>query len=221
MSEINFDFFKLKTPYNRFLNNNISKNRDIANWQYQDSIPTFSRFITEVRPNVIIELGSFLGWSAINMAKICKQNGLNTKILCIDTWLGSVEHWRTDMCNSLGSYNYFADGTSVMYDEFCKNVISHDAQDYIIGLPNTTKNMYKILTWLNVSADVIYVDASHEYDDVMDDLKMYYNLLKPNGYIFGDDVCWPTVKKAAEDFALTVQKTVQFTPHNELYFIQK
>ena len=155
------------------------------------------------------------------MAKMCKNLGLDTKILCIDTWLGSVEHWRSDQCNSLNQYKYFSDGISVMYDKFCQNVISHELQNYIIGLPNTTKNMYKILSWLKIVADIVYVDASHEYDDVFEDLTLYYEILNPGGFIFGDDVCWPHVKSAAENFASSINKSIQFTPNNNLYYIKK
>lgn len=166
-------------------------------------------------------MGTFLGWSAITMSKICKKHNLSTKILCVDTWLGSIEHWRKDLCNSLHQYDYFSNGTSIMYDQFCKNVISHELQDYIIGLPNTTKNIHKFLSFMNISADLIYVDASHEYDDVVEDLTLYYELLKPNGYIFGDDVVFSSVKSAAMAFSNFVRKPIQFSPNNQLYYIQK
>jgi hypothetical protein len=46
------------------------------------------------------------------MAKIVKSLGLDTRIICIDTWLGSSEHffgadpsWRTSLCLSDGCYD--------------------------------------------------------------------------------------------------------------------
>jgi predicted O-methyltransferase YrrM len=38
-----------------------------------------------------------------------------------------------------------------------------------------------------LKADVIYIDASHEKDDVKRDILAYLPLLKPGGVIFGDD----------------------------------
>ena len=108
MNNINFEFFGLKSPYDRFNVSDIEKNINIENWQYPDSISIFTKFITEKRPSLIIELGSYLGWSAITMSDICRQNNIDCKILCVDTWLGSVEHWRKDQCNSLSKYNYFS-----------------------------------------------------------------------------------------------------------------
>ena len=38
-----------------------------------------------------------------------------------------------------------------------------------------------------IFADLIYIDGSHEYEDVYQDLKNYNPLLNPNGIIWGDD----------------------------------
>lgn len=218
---INFEFFGLKSPYDRFNSVNIEKNSNIENWQYPDSITIFTKFIVEKKPSLIIELGSYLGWSAVTMASICKQNNIECKILCIDTWLGSVEHWRKDQCNSLNKYNYFSEGTSTMYDAFCKNVISHGVEDYIIPLPNTTDVIYKLLVHYNITSDLIYVDASHDYESVLKDLTSYYTLLNDGGYIFGDDVCWPDVNNAAIEFSKQTNKQLHYSPNKNLYYLIK
>ncbi len=64
-NNINFEYFGLKSPYKRFDKKLIDKNCDIKNWQYSDSISMFEQFITELKPEVIIEVGTFLGWSSI------------------------------------------------------------------------------------------------------------------------------------------------------------
>ena len=221
MNNINFEFFGLKSPYDRFNVSDIEKNCNIENWQYPDSISIFEKFITEKRPTLIIELGSYLGWSAVAMATICKQYNIETKILCIDTWLGSVEHWRKDKCNSLSKYNYFSNGISTMFDSFCKNVISHNVQDYIIPLPNTTDMMFELLSHYSIKPDLIYVDASHEYKAILRDLTSYYTLLTDGGYIFGDDVCWPDVDNATIEFSKNINKQLQYSPNKNLYYIEK
>lgn len=221
MNNLNFDFFGLESPFIRFETCEIEKNCEIENWQYPDSINIFKQFILETRPNIIIELGSYLGWSSITMANICKENNIQCKILCVDTWLGSVEHWRKDQCNSLYKYDFFKNGISKMFDSFCKNVISHDVQNYILPLPNTTDTIYKLLSYYNIKADLIYVDASHEYDSVLKDLTSYYNILNYNGYIFGDDVCWPDVEKATIQFSKNIGKTLQYSQNKNLYYVRK
>jgi predicted O-methyltransferase YrrM len=221
MNNINFEYFGLKSPYKRFDKKLIDKNCDIKNWQYPDSIPMFEQFITELKPEVIIEVGTFLGWSSITMGSICRKNGLNTKILCIDTWLGSIEHWRVDKCNSLIDYDFFQNGTSVMFDNFCKNVISHELEDYIIPIPNSSTTAYSFLKHKNIKSDLIYIDADHSYHGVLSDLNLYYTLLNSNGIIFGDDAIWEDIERAVFNFSSQINRKVLYSPNKSLYYVKK
>ena len=49
-------------------------------------------------------------------------------------------------------------------------------------------------------ADIIYIDAGHEYEAVLLDAQLYWNLLNPGGYIIFDDYSWPGVIKAVDEF---------------------
>ena len=53
----------------------------------------FGDLIEISRPTQIVEIGSWLGASALGFLEIANRLGLSPKILCIDTWLGSYEHW--------------------------------------------------------------------------------------------------------------------------------
>lgn len=56
---------------------------------------------------------------------------------------------------------------------------------------------------------MIYIDGSHEYKDVLDDLNNYWEVLNPKGgIIFGDDWPWDSVANAVKDFC--TQKNVKF-----------
>ena len=55
----------------------------------------------------------------------------------------------------------------------------------------------------NIKADLIYIDASHDYEDVRVDLEAYWPLLNEGGVIFGDDYNehqWPGVVEAVNEF---------------------
>jgi hypothetical protein len=104
---------------------------------------------------------------------------------------------------------------------FCKNVISHGMDDMIIPLPNTTKMMIQLFEHLEVKSQLIYVDASHEYGDVVFDLQSYFKILDEGGFIFGDDFPWPDVKLAAQTVANEVNRELQSSEFNNLYYIQK
>jgi len=202
---IDFDIFGLKNPYTRFDKSLLIKNyKHISNkeyWFYKNSIPLFERLIKDIKPKTIIEVGSFLGYSAVNMGKICKENDLNTKILCIDTWLGSHEHWTIDNHKYLENYDYFENGISSMYDRFIQIVLSHNLENNIIPLPNTSYNMYHILKNLNITGDLIFVDGEHSAKGVYEDLINYWQLLNPGGVLFGDDFTWSSVKEGCKKFS--------------------
>jgi predicted O-methyltransferase YrrM len=48
---------------------------------------------------------------------------------------------------------------------------------------------------------MIYVDASHEEEDVYQDLVSYWDLVRPGGVLFGDDWTWDGVRLAVQRFA--------------------
>ena len=48
----------------------------------------------------------------------------------------------------------------------------------------------------------MHIDASHEYEDVMEDVKLWWPKIKPCGMLMGDDYVppWPGVVRAAHVF---------------------
>ncbi|KAK3261712.1 hypothetical protein CYMTET_29389, partial [Cymbomonas tetramitiformis] len=54
-----------------------------------------------------------------------------------------------------------------------------------------------------VTADLVHIDAAHEYDDVMQDIRLWWPLIEPGGLLMGDDytIWWPGVVRAVNEFA--------------------
>jgi len=52
------------------------------------------------------------------------------------------------------------------------------------------------------SFDFVYIDASHDYKDVLADLECWYAKVKPGGVLAGHDYClvWDEVKLAVDEF---------------------
>jgi len=184
------------------INTNIYDNippsnvEEVQGWNSYNAI--FQELITEKRPDTIIEVGTWLGASAINMAKIIKQLGLNTKIYCVDTWLGAEEFW-TWASETLELGLNLKNGYPQVYFDFLSNVVQHQVQDIIIPVPNTSHIGAKILKHYNIQADLIYIDGSHDYADVKQDIIDYKELLNPNSIMFGDDIGWDSVRQAVNE----------------------
>jgi Methyltransferase domain len=156
----------------------------------------FEEIIKEISPRLIVEVGTWKGGSAIHMAKTCLKYYNDFEIVCIDTFLGSVEHW-VDQKDLL--FKNIKNGRPRIYDQFLSNVVHNELQDYITPLPVDSINGHEILTRLNVEADLIYIDAGHDYMSVRLDLAHYSTHLRPGGYMLGDDWFHIPIKEAAYD----------------------
>ena len=174
-----------------------SGNKTVPGWNSNSDV--FGRLVEEAKPSIIFEVGTWLGASAINMARHTKRLSLETKIYCVDTWLGAEEFWtmgKDDPDRNLKTKN----GYPQVYFDFLSNVVEHGMQDTIIPIPNTSHIGSIILSHLRLRADLIYIDGSHDYEDVKNDIRDYMPLLRPGGIMFGDDMkIWKEVGRAVED----------------------
>ena len=187
-------------------------NNDLQGWDSEHEI--FNTLIEKIKPLTIIEIGTWKGASAIHMSNICKRLKLNTKILCVDTFLGSSEHFKDWTTHLNLKYGY-----PQLYYQFLSNVIHNNCQDIIIPIPNTSANSYEIFNQFNIKADLIYIDGPHTEKEVSSDLNYYYQLLNQNGVLLGDDFNWPGVAKATNDFYRINNKYLQV--YDNKYCIEK
>jgi tetratricopeptide (TPR) repeat protein len=153
-------------------------------------------------PQLIIEVGSWKGSSAVQMAAIMRNLGIDGAVICVDTWLGGLEHiLNTDPIWGLS--RYYRQGYPTIYYQFLANVMQRGLQDYIVPFPNTSNIAARWLIKNNIGADLIFIDGSHDEEDVKQDLANYWKVLKPGGVIFGDDYHsdWSGVVNAVDWFA--------------------
>jgi cephalosporin hydroxylase len=196
MKNVGKSLFK-KSPYDGFDFARIPA--DMQGWGSDHRF--FAELIGKVRPTTIIEVGTWKGRSAIGMAKLVKKFGLDCEIVCVDTWLGSPEHWLNEQAGWHDALRIHH-GLPHLYWVFLANVMHEGCADIITPLPNTSQNAAAILARLKVRAEFCYIDAAHEYAEVLADLRAYWPLLEPGGYLMGDDyIGWPGVTRAADEFA--------------------
>ena len=164
--------------------------------------PAFDELLAEAKPKFIIEVGTWKGASALHMASVLDTLGLHdTRILCIDTWLGALE-FRADLADpERFQALQCRHGYPTVYYQFLANV-RHAGQEHRIipfPFPSTTAALWILRT--DLRADLIYIDGSHEEEDVYQDLLDYSPLLTPGGILFGDDWSWTGVRNAVTRFA--------------------
>ncbi len=162
--------------------------------------PAFSEIIRRCRPKFIVEVGSWLGSSAITMANALGDSGGGT-ILCIDTWLGALEFWEDQADPERFQALACRHGFPQVYFGFLANVCHAGHQERIVPFPIHSSGGALWLLRQGLKADLIYIDASHEEEDVYQDLLDFAPLVRKEGILFGDDWAWSGVRAAVERFA--------------------
>lgn len=199
------------------INKDIYKNLnllpvDLQGWNGNSKI--FQELIDNTQPQLIIEVGSWKGQSSINMAQHIKSKNIKTKIVCVDTWLGALEFW--DELSHTPERNLMCkNGYPQIYYQFLSNVVHYGVENIISPFPNTSNIAAKFFKKKNIKAELIYIDASHEYEDVLDDIRNYFDILNKGGVIFGDDYkTFPGVSKAVDEFAKKNNLSVTIKENN-------
>jgi hypothetical protein len=170
--------------------------------------PAFAELINEVRPSLVIEVGTWKGASAVSMADAAAREGLSTKIVCVDTWLGALE-FRMDLADTerFGALEC-RHGYPQVYYRFLANICHRGHHQRIVPFPMDSASAALWFMSHGIKAGLIYIDASHEEEAVYQDLVDYRQLLAPGGKMFGDDWDWASVRAAviafAKDYKLSV-----------------
>lgn len=175
---------------------------DLQGWNKHGHV--LEHLVALVRPKLIIEVGTWKGASAITMARAGQKLGLDgLELVCIDTWLGSEEHWLQREDEAFHAALGLKHGHPTLYQQFIANVLLCGLEGIICPLPNTAMIGGNILRHWGILADMIYIDASHGYEDVLADATLYWQMVRPGGVLVGDDFhdTWPEVKQAALAFA--------------------
>jgi SAM-dependent methyltransferase len=122
------------------------------------------------------------------------QDAQGTRIVAIDTWLGSPEHVR-----ELGQQREL--GYPRLYTQFLANVRFYEADGLVYPFPISSVQGGHFLEQNGVLADIIYIDAGHEYEAVLLDIIVFWRILRPGGTMLLDDFTWPGVQRAVTEFA--------------------
>lgn len=133
---------------------------------------------------VIVEIGSFKGKSTICLAWGSKQ-GPQSQVYAVDPHTGSKEHrQKSQVVNT--------------FKDFQKNLHQAGVASWVKPIVKTSlkaaKNFKK-------QADLIFIDANHQYQAVKQDFQAWFPLLKNGGVMaFHDTLSWPGPRKVVEKY---------------------
>ena len=159
------------------------------NWQEIDgwftpSDASLYKYVANKLPDgfSMLEVGAYKGRSTMCMIECLKKEGKKASIDVVDNFSGDQHIGYKDS-----------------YPDFKKNVDwDYIRQVYIGNSPFVSHNV-------NRSYDFIFIDASHDYESVKNDILTWNEHLNPNGLIAGHDYQWSSVRKAVDEIFLNLR----------------
>ena len=132
----------------------------------------------------IVEIGSWKGKSSAYMAVEIANSTKDIEFYCVDTWEGSIEHTEEQKGHNL-------------YNKFLDNM--RPVENYYFPIKLNSIDASK--KFKDNSLDFVFIDASHQYEDVKKDIISWLPKVKDGGIIAGHDYTefHPGVIQAADE----------------------
>lgn len=150
-------------------------------WCHGDNVAMFKEIVSQrISPvKLTVDGGSWMGLSAYRMLELIP---VTASVICLDTWQGSIEHQTKEFKNQLDH----------LYDKFIVNL--WELRSRVIPVRMSGRAGLEMLHNLGIVPDIIYIDMSHDADNVCQDTVTAMTLF-PTASICGDDIGWESVKK--------------------------
>lgn len=145
--------------------------------------------VRALHPDNCLEIGVFAGRSLIAQALGLKDNG-HGKIYGIDPWM--VEPCLEGEANDANKKWWGDVDLKKIHDECLDSIWSWGVQDQVVVIQARSQDCHQIIP----ACDIMYIDGNHNEIASCRDVELYLPKLKQNGYLWFDDVDWPTTKKA-------------------------
>jgi len=153
---------------------------------------TLLKFVNE-DTKVIVELGSWLGSST----RFLLDRAPKATVIAIDHWSNNVKDYgnggATEASSDPGIEKIYT-----LWDTFLSNCWQY--KDRLYPVRAYTQDGLKQLKEYELEVDIVYIDASHSYEDVLADITLSRELW-PKAQIIGDDYAWESVRRAVHEYA--------------------
>ncbi|ESW07296.1 hypothetical protein PHAVU_010G118000 [Phaseolus vulgaris] len=157
----------------------LRRTKRVKGWGSTGAV--FENLIRRVRPRTVVEVGTFLGASAIHMAELTRQLGLQTQIFCVDDfrgWAGFKERFTNIPMEN---------GDVWLFYQFLQNVVTFNQTGSVLPVPFSSGSTLMLFCEWGVYADLVEIDAGHDFLSAWADINRGFRILRPGGVIFGHD----------------------------------
>lgn len=141
--------------------------------------------------DIFVEVGSYKGKSTVCMAVSIANSGKYIPFYAVDTWEGSEEHHENQSFADIDVIN------NNLYNIFLQNI--KPVKNYITPIRKLSIEAAK--DFIDHSLAFVYLDASHDYENVKNDINAWCTKIKKGGILAGHDWQHQDVVKAVTEFS--------------------
>jgi hypothetical protein len=139
----------------------------IGNWS--GHLPFANDLIAEVRPGLLVELGTHYGESYFGFCQAIAENNVSCSCYAVDTWVGESHS---------GVYD-----ESVFQEVSAYNSAHYGSFSYLL---RTTFDE-AVANFSDESIDILHIDGLHTYEAVSHDFRHWFEKVKPGGIVLLHD----------------------------------
>jgi hypothetical protein len=171
-------------------------------WLTPETAAALKQFFTQ-NTRIVVELGAWLGRST----RFIAESAPNSVVISVDHWEGSEEHHHDPVTRAM---------LPSLYDTFLSSCWEHRGK--IVPVRLRTIEGLNLIAEVGIQPDLIYIDASHAYEDVRQDLLTAKRLF-PTSVIVGDDWYNTEVSRAVRQVVLLGGMERQFGVNGNAWWI--
>ena len=163
---------------------------DIEGWMREKELIWLSKEAKKCK--LIVEVGTWCGRSTYAMALKVRR-----KIITIDSFLmKGVPYKRWDIARIASTH--LKDDPDWLYNKCLENLAEFIKTGKVIVLRGESSEVIRKLDHLKGHVDMVFIDGSHDYESVKQDIINYKPLVKKGGILAGHDFGYQ-VQQAVEE----------------------
>ena len=147
----------------------------------------------------IVEVGSYVGASALAFGELARRRGTRHRLICLDTWAGVPRACFADPAHADQQDAWIRAHGSLL------PLFRQNTADVAAWLePRTGHSLEAVHTFADASVDAVFLDDDHDTAHVAQELRAWWPKVRPGGYLAGHDGDWPSVQAALRAWAVKV-----------------
>lgn len=161
-----------------------------------------AELVCQIKPKVIVEIGTFGGRSAIAMAFALRHVNKGGKIYCLDPWrldYAKEGEWKDNQ-------EWYEKNVNLhTIHQTCMEAIwSHNIDEWLVVIRAASQHCAELFP----SIDLLLIDGNHSEVASLRDAEMYVPRVKSGGYVMADDIDWEV--RNEESTVKSTQKMQRF-----------